>query len=118
MPKLYKTAQGRTVDIGALMTQNERTRAVGNMNVNARGDVIDNQNQVVMPRSRQINRNLNAGINKHIDAKAAVTGAGSNSKKTTIQPDVMPTEPVIADTNGATGLAGALVRANQNKESK
>ena len=59
MPKLYKTAQGRTVDIGAIMTQNERTRAVGNMKVNARGDVVDDRGGVVNSKTAQVNRQYN-----------------------------------------------------------
>jgi hypothetical protein len=42
--KIYKSAMGRVVDLGALMLENENTRAVGNMGVNARGDIIDNAN--------------------------------------------------------------------------
>ena len=54
--KMYKTAQGQTVDIGALILQNENVRAVGNMNVNARGDLIDGNNQVIDQKNRQIQR--------------------------------------------------------------
>jgi len=53
---MYKTAQGQTVDIGALILQNENVRAVGNMNVNARGDLIDGNNQVIDQKNRQIQR--------------------------------------------------------------
>ena len=45
--KVYKTAQGKTVDMGRLMVQNEKTRAVGNMKVNARGDMVDDMNNIV-----------------------------------------------------------------------
>jgi hypothetical protein len=57
--KVYRSAQGKTVDLGALMLQNETVRAVGNMNVNARGDRIDEQGNSVATRSEQINRNIN-----------------------------------------------------------
>jgi hypothetical protein len=45
--KVYRTAMGKPVDIGALLLQNETVRAVGNMSVNARGDVIDSRNKVI-----------------------------------------------------------------------
>ncbi len=45
---------GRVVDMGALMLENENTRAVGNMNVNARGDVLDSANRVVETKNRQV----------------------------------------------------------------
>jgi hypothetical protein len=57
--KTYRTAQGKTVDLGALLLQNETVRAVGNMNVNARGDRIDQRGNVIATRSEQINRNIN-----------------------------------------------------------
>ena len=36
-----RSAQGKMIDMTALAARNERVRAVGNMNVNARGDTID-----------------------------------------------------------------------------
>lgn len=54
--KIYKSAMGKTVDLGALMLENENTRAVGNMNVNARGDVLDSANRVIDPKTRQVQR--------------------------------------------------------------
>jgi hypothetical protein len=61
--KVYRTAQGRVVDLGAMMVQNEGVRAVGNMSVNARGDVIDNQGRVLATRGEQVNRNLKQQTN-------------------------------------------------------
>ena len=52
--KVYKSAMGRVVDMGALMLENENTRAVGNMNVNARGDVLDSGNRVVETKNKQV----------------------------------------------------------------
>jgi len=52
--KVYKSAMGRVVDMGTLMLENEHTRAVGNMNVNARGDILDSGNRVVETKNRQV----------------------------------------------------------------
>lgn len=54
--KTYKTAQGKTVDMGRLMLQNEQVRAVGNMKVNARGDVVDDMNRPISSKTQQVNR--------------------------------------------------------------
>jgi len=54
--KVYKTAMGKTVDMGQLMLENEQVRAVGNMNVNARGDLLDSGNRVIDPKPRQVQR--------------------------------------------------------------
>jgi len=60
--KIYRSAQGKTVDLGALMLQNEKVRAVGNMNVNARGDRIDEHGNAVATRSEQVNRSINRTV--------------------------------------------------------
>lgn len=49
--KVYRTAQGKTIDLGALQLQNEQTRAVGNMGVNARGEVINSDNKPVSSKN-------------------------------------------------------------------
>jgi glycine cleavage system H lipoate-binding protein len=57
--KIYKTALGKTVDMGKLVLQNEKVRAVGNMKVNARGDVIDDMNRVISSKNDQVNKQYN-----------------------------------------------------------
>ena len=57
--QVYKTAQGKIVDMGKLMLQNEQVRAVGNMNVNARGDLLDSHNRVINSKTKQVNRQYN-----------------------------------------------------------
>ena len=69
--KVYRTAQGKTVDFGAMAVKNEKVRAVGNMAVNARGDRIDNQGNIIATRSQQINKNLNRQTNADATANAA-----------------------------------------------
>ena len=54
--KVYKSAMGKPVDLGALLLQNEQTRAVGNMNVNARGDALDGANRVIDSKNKQVQR--------------------------------------------------------------
>jgi hypothetical protein len=54
--KVYRTAQGKSVDLGTIMLQNEHVRAVGNMNVNARGDKLDQNNRVIETKPRQIQK--------------------------------------------------------------
>ena len=56
MASQYRSAMGKPVDMAAIRTQNEKVRAIGNMKVNARGDIIDNHNQVVQPASQRVNR--------------------------------------------------------------
>jgi outer membrane biosynthesis protein TonB len=50
--RMYRTMQGRMVDIEKLRAANESVQAVGNMNVNARGDVLGAGGQVVTPKAK------------------------------------------------------------------
>ena len=50
MGKLYKTMQGKTVDMEKLMSQNELMPAVGNAKVNARGDELGKGGKIVRKR--------------------------------------------------------------------
>ena len=54
--KTYRTAQGKIVDLGQLILQNENVRAVVNMNVNARGDRLDSSNKVIDSKNQQVQR--------------------------------------------------------------
>lgn len=51
---IYRTAQGRKLDMAQLAAKNEKTRAVGNMNVNARGDTIDSNGKVIVPVTKKV----------------------------------------------------------------
>jgi len=63
MAKTYRTANGGKVDLGALILSNENTRSAGNMGVNARGDKIDSNNQVIETRNEQIQRAYDMTVN-------------------------------------------------------
>ena len=49
--RMYRTMQGRMIDIEQLRSANEDIRAVGNMNVNARGDVLGPGGQIATPKA-------------------------------------------------------------------
>jgi anion-transporting ArsA/GET3 family ATPase len=54
--RMYRTMQGRMVDIEKLRAANESVQAVGNMNVNAKGDVLGASGQIVTPREKIIQK--------------------------------------------------------------
>lgn len=58
----YRTAQGRTVDMGAMATKYEKVRAVGNMNVNARGDTLDSNNKVIKDNTKRVSKVYNKTV--------------------------------------------------------
>lgn len=132
--KIYRTAQGKMVDLGRLQLQNENTRAVGNMKVNARGDLIDSRNRPIVNRNEQVARQYR----RQTAPGNAVDGPVPSSRKNAI-----PTEPpakvkkskidipkppedfeddvtkqTVAENPapGAQGLAAAIARARQVKQ--
>ena len=123
--KVYRTAQGKLVDLGALLLQNENTRAVGNMPVNARGDIIDSQNKPIDTKARQVSRQYNKQTNN-----ASVLGdTKSNNKTVAITQiavdipkapedfdDSFVKEPAVLDAKAPGGLAAAIAKARQVKQ--
>lgn len=112
MPRIYKSAvHGVAVDMSKLIAQNEKQVAIGNMGVNARGDVLGEGGKIlktreeVMEKFYEANPDLNprAVVNlkatpkdKKIDLeamgqndpiKAAPTVTPKKTKKT-IKPDM------------------------------
>lgn len=117
----YRTAQGKTLDMGALILQNETVRAVGNMHVNARGDRLDADNRSIQSRRAQVTHKYNRQVAKPdtVHSKQPTVNA--------VQPDVppppedfddqfeKPTEPTAA---APTGLAAAMNRVKNPGASK
>jgi hypothetical protein len=58
----YRTALGKVVDMSALAAKNEKTRAVGNMKVNARGDTIDAQGRIIKTSTAKVNDSYNKTV--------------------------------------------------------
>jgi len=54
--RMYRTMQGKMVDIEKLRAANESVQAVGNMNVNARGDVVGPGGAIVTPKETVIKK--------------------------------------------------------------
>ena len=50
MKRIYRTMQGREIDMDQLVTRNETMPAVGNVRVNARGDELGPDGKIVKTR--------------------------------------------------------------------
>ena len=86
MSDMHKSAMGRTVDMAALRAKNEHTRAVGNMNVNARGDLLDGANRVIDTKPRQLQRQYNK--QSVAGSKLPVTSSSRSAKQATTKSSV------------------------------
>ena len=139
MAKMYRSSQGKGIDLGALLLQNENVRAVGNMGVNARGDRIDNKGKSIDSRVQQKKRQYNKQIgpqdvvpaensssdtsnSQHVPPEVVkqkpVTKTVTAKKKTTpvIDESIIDVEPKAEAKPKASGLADAIARAKQIKQ--
>ena len=131
--RTYKTAQGKTVDLGQLILQNENVRAVGNMNVNARGDRLDSSNRVIDSKNQQVQRQHQRQIATNVSDQTVHTSnvharrAKKDLQEIAISPvedttpiDTTPVDPALIDTAPTGGgLAAAIARSRtvvQEKE--
>ena len=120
--RTYRTAQGKIVDMGALQLKNENVRAVGNMSVNAKGDLVDSANRSISSRNDQVNR-------QYKKQTTNVTDEAVISSKKSLKADVLPEIEIpippedfdddfvkTEETEPAVGLAAAIARARQIKQ--
>jgi hypothetical protein len=132
--RTYRTAQGKVIDLGSILLQNENTRAVGNMNVNSRGDLIDGQNRVIDTRNRRTTKQYQRQTLSNVTDEAAQTSRSSAKRQIQAQADefeqpeldMEPVEeliaepaPVMAEPRSVLppgGLAEAIAKARQIKQ--
>lgn len=131
MGKIYRTAQGRQLDMEAIRLQNELVPALGNMRVNARGDQLGPGGKVVKTRemimdeyykTRTTSAVDNIPQQSEIPTRSNSTRRKSDpipksSKKSAeftpdiAKPDDINTEPVKIETKEEPKLKGGLAAA-------
>jgi hypothetical protein len=130
--RTHKTAQGKTIDLGQLILQNETVRAVGNMNVNARGDRLDSSNRVIDTKNQQVQRQHQRQISNTVVTQTVHTSNihARKTKNTLPEAETLPKETVPTDTpttntspidlpSSGGGLAAAIAKSRtvvQEKE--
>ena len=97
MSDIHKSAMGRSVDMAALRAKNERVRAVGNMSVNARGDVIDSNNEIINDNNKRVNEYyMKSAMSRGVKptgintAPSPVQGIVAEVQQTSLTPDASP----------------------------
>jgi len=115
--KIYKSAMGKTVDMGSLILQNEHVRAVGNMGVNARGDLLDSADRVIDQKNRQVQRQYNRQTRTNVQDRPLHTS--TREAKAAQEPRVQEVLETVLDTAienpvapaNSSGLASAMAKA-------
>lgn len=87
---------GKTIDMSSLILQNEHVRAVGNMNVNARGDVLDSSDRVIDQKNRQVQRQYNRQIRSNV--KDLPLHASTREAQAMQKPKVQEVAETVLDT--------------------
>lgn len=126
--KTYRSAQGKVVDLGALQLQNEGVRAVGNMNVNARGDTIGSDNTVIDQRNRRVQRQYQKQTNVS-DLPPAMSNRSvrqEQAETSEIEEEVFADDPALEEEETVAaparleipkgGLAAAIARSKEVKQ--
>jgi len=118
-----RTATGKAINMQELALKNERVRSIGNMNVNAAGDEINNENKTVATRTRRAGRNYKRQIASNV-ADVPVTGQRVEVAATdrVIMDDIAHTPveeaPDVEQQEETGGLAGAIAKAKEAKNTK
>lgn len=89
---IYRSMQGKEIDINTLISRNEMTVAVGNVKVNARGDELGPGGQVIRKTPPFV-------------AKSTIPNQSNsrpNNKRVTEKKSVVETSPISASTRRRT----------------
>lgn len=108
----YRTAQGKMVDMAALAAKNERTRAVGNMKVNARGDTIDDFGRILVPATQKVGENYQRTVGNR---NAQVRKPTAPVKKPVVQEDLTTEEQELAS-SFEEDIEIEKIKAKENKK--
>jgi hypothetical protein len=107
--------------MGALILQNENVRAVGNMNINARGDILDSSDRVIDSKHNQIQRQNERQLRtESTPAPRTVHASTREARQAQVRPtpDVLETvldtpAPVAQTSQPQGGLAAAIARSRE-----
>lgn len=92
---LHRSAMGKTIDMAAMRSKNEHVRAVGNMNVNSRGDVIDSNGNIINDNNKRVNEHyMKSVVNRGRNPARQVLV--TQDKQQQLQPEAIVVEDVYA----------------------
>ena len=101
--KVYKTMQGKTVDMDLLRQRNELTQAVGNAKVNARGDELGPGGKIIRKKEevlRDYYNNSSSMADEVAIKRTAVKEDVQEELAPAVQSEVKKDEDWVEDTEG------------------
>ena len=104
MGQKYKSANGKVIDVDNLRLMNEKTIAVGNMKVNARGDQLGQGGKIVQTRNEVMSQKYKIhapstgnGIQTDIP-NTAPDGESFDPPEDVVKEEIKPIEPKLRGT--------------------
>lgn len=95
MNRVYKTMQGKEIDMDALMARNETMPAVGNVRVNARGDELGPDGKIVRTREEVLSEYYDSAVSSTFDEDALTQKVKIQSERTEFGIPARPVQPTI-----------------------
>lgn len=92
MARIYKSMQGREVDMEALLTRNETMPAVGNVRVNARGDELGPDGRIIRTRENILSEYYENDPTSISDDELSLSKVKINTSRTTFSTEDMARE--------------------------
>jgi hypothetical protein len=117
MGNMIRSANGVMIDMDALRTKGENTIAVGNMNVNARGDVVVAKKEQKQTRQQRMRDHyeLHSVVPKRKAVKASSADVVPARRQRDIDQEVPQTAPVAAPRGS---LASLFTEPEQQEQPK
>ena len=118
--KVYKTMQGKTVDMDLLRQRNELTQAVGNAQVNARGDELGPGGKIIRKKEevlRDYYHNSSTMADEVAIKRTAVKEDVQEELAPTVQPKVAQSE-VKKDEDWVEDTEGNFVRNEKKSKTR
>lgn len=104
MGKVYKTMQGKTVDMEKMMKQHELMPAVGNAHVNARGDELGPGGKIIRKREEVMAEYYENNPKAIPDQTAPVKTKAQAKPQTQNKPQVQQIQPAQTTLDESTNL--------------
>lgn len=69
---MARSALGKEINMSSLVSRNEKVRAVGNMRVNARGDLVDSNNNIITNANKRVESSYNQTVSDSLGLEPTI----------------------------------------------
>lgn len=84
---MARSALGIEINMSALASRNETVRAVGNMRVNARGDLVDSNNNIITNANKRVETSYNQTVDEGLGFKPTTANNELHNPGLSVDPE-------------------------------